>query len=370
MDILLFAAIVALMYSGTLFGFRWWLSRQASAKASLLSGATAFLVGAMMLGLAACVTISSTLTPRIYATLILPVFVILYICVRCPRQNWFVFWAPLICYGGTFVLKSIFPNVSITWDERIVFAVVWFSVMNLIQFFNRLPFVSVLTVSAWAIGFGLVSIVMGFVPLALAVLLGLLVAPLWAVSSVLSEHQEGRLGYASSCIVGFVMGAVVVGSLLNGIGWALMPLLSYYAFELCLLGLTFVGAHPLGMERGQMALDSVLIPENAGSILTSLFKHLLILSLLGTVLWGTQNVQWLSIITLLVLIDLYNHFHLKGKPMPGYKDMWNDVKSSVKELWTSGKKLSLSVLKKEQTKPAKTTPSKKKKAKVKRKKKK
>ena len=335
MQIMYFVAIMVLAYLGTWLSFKMWLARQKpqAILGNLLPGATAFFVGGMMMALAASVTVSTTLTPKIYATLILPLFVILYACLRCPRKKLFIMWAPLICFGGTYALQTVLPNVILTWPDRIMGTLLWLCVMGAVVWFDKLPFVSTLTVTAWALLLGLVCVSIGTIPLALVVLLGICASVLWAIERELSKHREGHLGYSAASVLGFVMGGVIAGSYWCGANGAIVPLLGYYLFEIALFTLTFMNLHPLGMTRGEFAYQAVMTQENGVRVLSMLFKRLLVFSLIGGMVWGTTAFYRLGFILIIVWLDLYNRLRLRGGPLPTCRELLKDTGASIKCFW-------------------------------------
>ncbi|MBQ3695595.1 MAG: hypothetical protein II938_01320 [Alphaproteobacteria bacterium] len=336
MQIIWFAVFLACLYFGTLIGFSFWIKKQDENVLvnRLPAGVGAFLFGALILGLAYCCAFFLKPSLAAYTWIVVVSFAILYCSARFESLKSKAIWMPLVCVAGTYALQKLVPgSIDLVYGGCV--ALVWMVVMGTVMFFDRLPLVNFLTLGTWAIAFTTLYVLSGFGSSEIATLGLLALAPLWALLNVLTHRMVGSFGPYASALLGFIMGGIVAMCLLTHSYGSVFMMTSYYLFEIFFFVLGLLGFHPLGMNRGQFALSVVLSKNNPVPVMRIVFFKLLIIALIAALVWQNNKNIFIYLIGIAVInwVDTYNRFKAGGAPAPGIRQMWQETKIQLKNLW-------------------------------------
>lgn len=346
MQFVWFSVLLVCSYVGTLFGFSFWLKRRSKEEISfcLEPAGAAFLMGAVMLGLTFCSVIFSRPNLSLYTWIVSALFAVLYLSTQWPQLKAKMVWIPLLCFSGSYVLHKTFPEIPMGAGMFMGVTAVWILTMMTVVFFDRLPLLSFLTMGSWTLAFTVMGIANSEFPPEFVVLALLTFAPLWAIVNIFSREKQGLLGEYASPLLGFIMGSFIAMCIMFSSTGSAITLMGYYILEAVLFALAWLGLKPLGIQKGNFAFMTVLQKGHPEAIIKVVFYHLVILSLLATLMWQTTSISVLLLALVVVLVDVYNRFRVSGAPAASIKEIVMDMKNSFKEL-TSKKKTKVAVSK-------------------------
>ncbi len=333
MQIFVVALVTLLAYLGTMSGFWFWLKSRTpkDIEHNLEATIGGVIVSVLILSLGAILTVFPQVSLRQYALLIAVLMSLLYAQNKWPRLEYKFFWTMFLALFGTALAAEILPGLPVSLDNQVAMTLTWFVVMNAVIWFDREPLVSFLTAASWALAFSLICLTPNMFPAQLAILMVLTVAVLWGMLNMMAKYlSRVSLGPYGSTVLGFIMGGVIAVFVGYGSVASAITLCSYYLFELVFIGLTYCGFHPLRMQKGDFVLNRCLIEAKSAGLIRILGIHLICLALLGALLWRTPWIGALLIVTLVMLVDLYNRYHGLGRPVPGFRDMWHETQNMVK----------------------------------------
>lgn len=332
MQLIWFGVMLLCLYGGVILGFHVWFKRHTSNQFPIkLPGVVAgFLASAFLLGLASCHIIFNA--PRLsgFTMVVFLVLATLFLSAKWSEQK--KIWLPIMCCAGSYAACKIFPAIPFELITYLLMSFSWLLVAALVIFFDCLPFLSFFTVAAWAIAFALRVFTNGLVPPELAVLLWLLVVPLWATLRVSAQEMQGSLGPYGGAFLGYMMGGIIALCVGFGAYSSALTLISYYLFEYGMFALPFLGMHLLGMHKGDFAYMIALCTGKPERIIKTVFYHLVVLALVAVLVWKAMYIWFVVVIILIVLLDVYNRYKLCGQPEPSIRQLWRETKLSFQEL--------------------------------------
>lgn len=327
----LFLVVLGCLYFATLFSFRFWLKKTPGniLQQRLQPAIAVYLCASSIAGLIGTLCVWGIAEWPLYVYSAGSLILVLYMMKLWPYKK--LFWTPFVCLIGTYLIFTALPTSEITLWKCLGAFFAWLLVMWIVMFFDRLPFLSFLTMTSWTMAMTAVGLSAQNIPMAVVVMSVVVFIPLLAISNGLFNGIQAILGPYGSTLLAFVMGGMMATCIASQAYVSATVFVGYYLFEGLLFLMAYLGLHPLQMQKGDFALTTMCQQKSPSFVIKTIFYHELILALLAALTWPSNHVG-LLVLAAIVLFHLYREM---GTPTMTMKQMWQETKKDVRDLCTT-----------------------------------
>ncbi len=291
---------------------------------------SAFMYFWLLLGMTGVAFLIPDLVPYYFFLALLSLLLAVFYLVSHPlskiAQNLFEYF---LCLAGAYVLSNGNSMMMV-----VLTSFFWLFAWRVFRSFDQFPFISLLMTVLWMLSFLIVGQIV-VLPKVLMVLAGFVGLIVFAIFKRRLKYSCVNLGVSTSAFVGYMCAGFWGYFFLKGYISTAICAYSYYLFEILIM--MWAAFH--GKAQMPLFIQSLNNKERGAKTIKVLFWDVLLIALLSVfvVVFKNGAGSFLVCSTALVLYYIYLQLSHISKPIPGYREIFADLKQGIKDVYTQSK---------------------------------